>query len=334
MLKDLKVSCSPHISAQLSTRRIMGDVIIALIPAMVAAGYFFRLHALLLIGVCVVSCLLAEWICNKIRKKDNSLDDLSAVVTGIILAFSLPPSLPIWVAVVGSFFAIAICKAVFGGLGANIFNPAMAARTFLTASFGILMTTWIAPATLPVIEKGIRVDTVTASTPLAYSKEAIKNKAKAKEYDEKLTSAFLGDVGGCLGETSSLAILIGAAYLLFRKTITIHIPAAVLIFAFLFSGVFYLINPDAYISPLLHLNSGGLMLCAFFIATDPVTAPLSKSGMWIFGAGVGILIMLIRIIGGYPEGIMYAILLMNAVTPLIDRLCKLVPAGGKPNVSK
>ena len=334
MLRDITVSSGPHISQNLSTRGVMIDVIIGLVPAMLAAGYFFRLHALVLVATCVISSVATEWLCNLIRKKPNSLDDFSAVVTGIILAFSLPPAFPLWAAIIGSVFAVAIGKMVFGGLGANIFNPAMVGRAFLTASFGMMMTTWIVPATIdsamPKISAENTIDTRTQATPLALSKEAQKNKAGAQEVNRQLWAAFTGSVGGCLGETSALALLIGGIYLLIRRTINFHIPLAVMLSAFVFGSIFYLINPDAYISPLVHLCSGGLLIGAFFIATDPVTAPLTRRGMWLFGIGVGSITMLIRIVGEYPEGVMYSVLLMNAVTPLIDRLFKRIPAGGKP----
>ena len=341
MLKDITVSCSPHISGRFSTRSVMVDVIIALVPALIAAYWFFEMRAVILIGTCIVSSVLTELICNLIRKKENpyeSLGDFSAVVTGIILAFSVPPALPVWAAVIGSAFAIAIGKMVFGGLGANIFNPAMVGRAFLMASFGVLMTTWMVPATIDPAKSEIefenKIDARTQATPLKLSKEAIKTKSGAKENVNKyIIASFWGNTGGCLGETSAFAILIGGLYmLLIRRTINIHIPLAVLLSAFVFASAAYFINPDAYVSPFAHILNGGLMLCAFFIATDPVTAPLTKKGMWLFGIGVGALTMLIRIVGGYPEGVMFAVLLMNAVTPLIDRFFKFTPAGGKPNV--
>ena len=332
---NITVSSAPHISKALSTRSVMIDVIIGLVPAMAAAGYYFRIYALILIPTCVISAVATEWLCNLIRKKPNSLGDFSAVVTGIILALSLPPSLPVWAAIIGSVFAVAIGKMVFGGLGANIFNPAMVGRAFLTVSFGMMMTSWTVPATMdPAMPKIAADNTVarTQATPLALSKQAIKDKTGAQALNEQLKAMFTGEVGGCLGETSALALLIGGIYLLIRRTINFHISLAVLLSAFVFATIAYLINPDAYIPPLCHLCSGGLLIGAFFIATDPVTAPLTRRGMWIFGIGVGTITMLIRIVGGYPEGVMYSILLMNAVTPLIDRFCKLVPAGGKPSV--
>lgn len=342
MLSKITVSPAPHISRDLSTRGIMLDVIIALAPAIIAAMIFFRERAVILVVSCVLACLWAERICNMVRKQSSSLGDMSAVLTGVILALSLPPAAPWWVAVLGGVFAIVIAKMVFGGLGANIFNPAMAGRAFLTASFGMLMTTWTVPATVdPTMPRisaentaaSAEIQAITQATPLAWSKEAIKKGGdEAQITREQLKPAFWGNVGGCLGETSFLALAIGGAYLLIRRTITWHIPGAVLIASAAFAAIFYLVNPDKYASPVFHLLSGGMIFCAFFIATDPVTAPLTNKGMLIFGAGVGILIMMIRLIGEYPEGVMYAVLVMNAFTPLIDRFCKMIPAGGKPHV--
>ncbi|MHC4456146.1 MAG: RnfABCDGE type electron transport complex subunit D [Planctomycetota bacterium] len=334
--ENITVSPAPHISGPFSTRRVMIDVIIALIPAMAAAAYYFRIYAFILISTCIIASVATEWLCNVIRKKPNSLGDFSAIVTGIILALSLPPSFPVWAAVIGSAFAIAIGKMVFGGLGANIFNPAMAGRAFLTACFGMLMTTWTVPATInsqmPKISPENKIDARTQATPLALCKQALKSKSGAQLVNKQLKATFYGEVGGCLGETSALALLIGGIFLLIRKTINPHITLAVLVSTFICSAIPFLINPNAYVSPVFHITTGGLLICAFFIATDPVTAPLTTKGMWIFGIGVGVIVMLIRIVGEYPEGVMYAVLLMNAVTPLIDRFCKLIPAGGKPSV--
>ncbi len=337
MLENITVSPSPHISKAHSTRSIMLDVIIGLAFPMVAAILFFRLRAAIVIAACVITCVVTEWLCNLIAKKSNSLGDLSAVVTGIILAFSLPAAIPIWAAVVGGAVAIAIGKMVFGGLGANVFNPAMVARTFMAASFGALMTTWTVPATIdpamPAISvsTSIDADAVTQATPLGWSKQAIKGETDIEKTASLRTGAMLGTVGGCLGETSALAMLLGGVYMLIRKTITYIIPVAVLGSAALFAAIFYFVNPDKFADPLFHVISGGMLLCALFIATDPVTAPLTRSGMWVFGIGVGVVVMLIRNVGGYPEGVMFAILLMNALTPLIERVCTLTPAGGKKN---
>jgi electron transport complex protein RnfD len=317
----------------------MLDVIIALVPAMAVSVYYFRRYAFILIAVCIISSLVTEWVCNLIRRKSNpfeSLGDLSAVITAIILALSLPPTLPWWAAVIGSAFAIAIGKMVFGGLGSNIFNPAMVGRAFLTVSFGMLMTTWTVPATMDSsmskISPESKIDARTQATPLAWSKQAVKTKTGAQAVSEQFKATVTGEIGGCLGETSAWALLLGGIYMLVRKTIAFHIPLAVLASSFVIAAVTSLINPAAYVSPLFHITTGGMLLGAFFIATDPVTSPLTKKGMWIFGIGVGAMIMLIRIVGEYPEGVMYAVLLMNGITPLIDRACKLIPAGGKPNV--
>ncbi len=359
MLSKITVTHSPHISKRLSTRTVMLDVIVGLAPAVIMAGYFFRIRTLIVIAACVISAAITECLCNVVRKRPRpweSLGDLSAVLTGLLLALSLPPNLPISISVIGSAVAIAIGKMVFGGLGANVFNPAMVGRTFLSVSFGFWMTSWTVPApiapTMPAVSATSELDSRTQATPLAWAKEAIKTRKKAGEAEDQAEAAKMiargqayaktvnsqlkqtcvGNVAGCVGETSALALLLGGVYLLIRKTISIHIPAAVLLSTLVFSSIVYLANPDASISPLSHLCNGGLLLCAFFIATDPVTAPLTTKGMWIFGTGVGTLIMLIRVVGEYPEGVMFAVLLMNAVTPLIDRLCKRIPVGGKPDV--
>lgn len=216
MLKDITVSPAPHISKLLSTRSVMIDVIIALVPAMAAAGYYFRIYALVLIATCVISAVATEWLCNVIRKKPHpfeSLGDFSAVVTGIILALSLPPSLPVWAAIIGSAFSIAIGKMVFGGLGANIFNPAMVGRAFLTVSFGMLMTTWTVPATINPAMPRIAADNIqarTQATPLAWSKDAIKAKTGSEFVNDQLADIFTGEISGCLGETSPLWLFCSA----------------------------------------------------------------------------------------------------------------------------
>jgi electron transport complex protein RnfD len=223
----------------------------------------------------------------------------------------------------------------------------MAGRAFVAACFGALMTTWTVPATfdntMPVVSENTIVkasacqnqqtaDAITKATPLAWIKDGLKKKVKAIDiYETQLKAMCLGNTAGCIGETSAVALLIGGIYLIIKRTITYHIPIAVLLGAFIFALIGHLINPDYFANPLLHLVSGGMLICAFFIATDPVTAPLPNKGMLIFGLGVGLLIMLIRTFGAYPEGVMYAVLLMNALTPLIDRFCKLIPAGGKLN---
>ena len=336
--QDLSVAFAPHIRKALSTQRIMLEVVLGLVPAVLVAGLCFRLHGLLLVGVSVLACLATESTCNLLRRRPDSVGDLSAVVTGVILALSLPPALPLWTAVIGAVFAIAIGKMVFGGLGANIFNPAMVGRAFLTASFGILMTTWTVPAridpTMPAIAPTNNImDIRTQATPLAWSKMAIKDENGARIYNERHPwwPNLLGEEAGSLGETGTLALLLGGLYLVIRRIINIHIPLAVLVSAFVFAGIAYLISPDKYVPPLYHLSSGALLLGAFFIATDPVTAPLTVRGQWIFGVLIGGFTMLVRIAGEYPEGFMYAVLLANSVRPLIDMFIQPVPVGGVPH---
>ncbi len=332
MPEKLTVSPGPHVSQHRSTRSIMLDVIIALLPAMIAAVWFFRSRAVIIILTAVISCSAVEYICNRIRKKQNTLGDFSAVLTGIILALSVPAAIPFWMVIVGSVVAVGIGKMAFGGLGANIFNPAMVGRAFMAASFSA-MTVWTVPAAIDSQMPKMTAQQpspVTQATPLAWAKEAIKGNADIQVAKSQLKNAFIGNIGGCLGETSAAALLLGGLYLLLRRTISPHIPFAVLIGVFIFAEGAYFLS-DTAASPLFHVSTGGLLLCAFFIATDPVTMPLSAKGMWIFGLGVGILIMLIRVVGEFPEGVMYAVLIMNAISPLIDRMCKLVPAGGKPD---
>ncbi len=356
MSKDkLFVSPGPHISKPISTRMVMLDVIIALLPALLAAAYFFRLRAVIVVATCVISCVVTEWIICKVRKQPSSIGDLSAVLTAIILAFSVPPMLPVAYLIIGSVFSIAIGKMVFGGLGNNPFNPAMLGRAFLTACFGMAMTTWTVPANinpeLPQIgPKGATIaekyqdqglEGITEATPLAWTKNAIK--AKTLEQAEtiikenfghsQLKAVLIGYTGGCLGETSSLALMLGGIYMLLRRTITWVIPVSVLASAFIFAEIFHFFKPEVYVNPLFQIFSGGLLICAFFIATDPVTNPMTTKAQALFGIGVGVLIMLIRTVGAYPEGVMYAVLIMNAFTPLLDRLCKKTPIGGVPNAA-
>ena len=340
MLSKITVSPAPHVSKAHSTQSIMLDVLIGLSPALIAGVIYFRLAAVLMVLTCVASCMATEFACNKVRKKDCSLSDLSAVVTGVILAMSLSPLTPLWAAAIGCAFAISIGKMVFGGLGSNTFNPAMVGRVFIAVSFGTLAATWAVPETIDSVDSQISIKNtasaenltpVTQATPLAWSKQAIKGESEVTIANSLIKYNLIGQTGGCLGETSALALIVGGIYLLVKRTINYHIPVSVLVAAFVVAGIFWMTGSDKYASPIFHLTSGGMLLCAFFIATDPVTAPLTKKGMCIFGAGVGILIMLIRLLGEYPEGVMYAILLMNALTPLIDRFVKLTPAGGNTN---
>ncbi len=328
----LTVTSSPHLMDAGTSKRIMFEVAFGTLPALGMAVYLFGTTALGLILACVATCVLTEAIFNAARGKRQTCFDGSVIVTGLILGLSLPPGLPIWAAVLGSVVATAVAKMLFGGLGSNIFNPAMVGRAFLMASFGLMMTTWQAP------QQQSEIDSVSAATPLMLAKQAIKDaandeipaeqKATAGPVNKLIGSMFMGNVSGSAGETSALCWLIGGLFLLYRKTITWHIPVAVLGSALAFAAIAWLIDSQIYPNPLVHLCGGGLMMCAFFIATDPVSCPLSKTGRLVFGAGVGTLIMLIRLVGGYPEGVMYAILLMNMMTPLLDRWTRPRTMGG------
>lgn len=312
------VSSSPHAHSGASVERIMFDVLLALTPALLAACWFFGLEALRLTATCVAACLLTEWFCRKAMRRANTLSDLSATVTGVLLAFNLPPTLPTWMAVAGSAFSIGIAKQVFGGIGYNPFNPALAGRAFMLISFTGAMTTWSAS---PWVQKAA-VDAATTATPLGVAKEALKSgHALPLLPTDLLADFFLGNVNGCIGETSALALLLGAAYLFARRVITWHIPAAYLLTAFAYAAILHAAAPDTSLPPLFHLLSGGLILGACFMATDMSTTPVTPRGMIVFGVGCGVITMLIRTVktGVYPEGVSFAILIMNAFTPLINR---------------
>lgn len=337
----LVISSSPHAHDGSSVDRIMWDVVMALTPALLAAIFFFGLDALRLVGVCVATCLVTEWGCRKLMKRPSSLSDWSAVVTGLLLAFNLPPGLPTWMAVAGSIFAIAIAKQIFGGLGYNPFNPALAARAFMLISFTGAMTTW-SKSTWPSLLTDHWVDTMTAAsrdamttaTPLGLIKEAIKSGEGLPSFTpQMLQDFFLGNMNGCIGETSALALLLGATYLIYRKVITWHIPVAYILTVFIYAAVLRQFWPSESITPLAHVLSGGLMLGALFMATDMVTSPVTQRGMLIFGIGCGVITMLIRTskTGAYPEGVCFAILIMNAFTPLINRATRnqVFGSGGK-----
>jgi len=300
------VSTSPHIHRKESTARIMWLVVLSLIPSGIAGVIIFGWEALKVTVLGVVAAVFTEWFLQLVTKRKISILDGSAVLTGLLLAYNLPAHVPFWLPIAGSVFSIAIGKQVFGGLGQNIFNPALAGRVFLMASWPKYMTTFTKP---------LNYDAVTTATPLAFLKEG--NVLGSVDY----LGLFLGNRPGCIGEVCILALLIGAAFLLFRGYISWHIPFAYLfttaIFMFLFAGK-TLFSGDW----LLHLLTGGLILGAFFMATDYVTSPLTYKGQIVFGAGCGLITAIIRIWGGYPEGVSYAILIMNAATPIIDRFTK------------
>ncbi|MGE5633055.1 MAG: RnfABCDGE type electron transport complex subunit D [Caulobacteraceae bacterium] len=291
-MNNLIVASSPHITHDDSVPKIMYKVILALIPASMAGIIFFGIRAALIYAVSILTSIITEYLFQKIRKRPIAINDGSAAVTGLLLALTLPPVLPLWMVVVGAVVAIGLGKQVYGGLGSNVFNPALVGRAFLLITFPVAMTTWNS------------ADAVTSATPL--------NLLKMQGISTDYLKLFLGNVGGSVGETSALALLIGGAYLLFIKLIDWRIPAA-------FLGTTAIMVLLAGGDPIVHLLSGGLLLGAFFMATDMVTTPLTRKGKWIFGVGCGLLTAVIRLYGGYPEGVMFSILLMNSFTPVINR---------------
>ena len=306
----LTISTSPHIKDRDSVQKIMWTVVISLLPAVFAGVYVFGIRALLVILISVVSSIATESIIQHITHRKITVDDGSAVITGMLLAMVIPPNVPLWMPAIGSFCAIALAKAPFGGLGYNIFNPALIGRAILMASFPVAMTTWQLPISMQTL------DTVTGATTLAIIKES------RSENILPLWSLFIGKSGGCLGETSDFALLLGAILLLARRYILWYIPLSYIGTVALIFGTKEVFGDRNFEMIAVQIFSGGLTLGAFYMATDMVTSPLTKVGGIIFGVGAGVLTCIIRILGGYPEGVCYAILLMNAFTPLIDKYIK------------
>ena len=316
------VSASPHVHSDRTSKKLMYDVVIALIPAFLVSIYVFGINALIVTTVAVISCIVFEYVIQKfLLKTEVTITDGSALLTGILLAFNLPSSLPIWMIIVGSLVAIGVAKSSFGGLGFNIFNPALVGRVFLLISFPVQMTMW--PT---AIENNTTiVDAVTGATPLGAIKEGLQFGETMTEIGSRIPSTIdmvFGFTGGSIGEISALALILGGLYLIIRKVISWHIPLTLLGTIAVFTGIFWLIDPEHYASPIIHLVSGGAILGAFFMATDLVTSPMTKKGMVIFAIGIGIITVLIRLFGAYPEGISFAILIMNAFVPLINKYFK------------
>jgi electron transport complex protein RnfD len=320
----LRVSGSPHVHTDNSVKAIMYGVIYAMIPALLVSIWFFGLDAIRVTLISVLACVLVEYLIQKyLLKTPVSISDGSAIITGILLAFNVPSNLPWWIIIIGAIVSIGIGKMSFGGIGKNIFNPALVGRVFLLISFPVQMTTW--PVPKPLIGERI-TDAITGPTPLGIMKEGLGAGKTVQEimpdipnYVENLMTGFQG---GSLGEVSAFALIIGAIYMLFRKIITWHTPAAYIGSVVIFSGILWLVDPTQYVDPLFHLVTGGMMLGVFYMATDMVSSPMSGKGQLIFGVGAGILTILIRVFGAYPEGVSFAILIMNAFVPLIDRAFK------------
>ena len=319
----LIVSLSPHAHGTDSVERNMYGVIIALVPALLVSFFYFGLGSLVVCATSIVSCVFFEWFINKFILKSDRLTirDGSAVLTGLLLGFNLPSNLPIWIIVIGALVAIGVAKMTFGGLGCNIFNPALVGRCFLLISFPAQMTSW------PVVgQLGSYLDATTAATPLSVMKTAIKS-GDASVLNELPDSLYLllgnNPMGGAgtIGEVCALALLVGLAYMLWKKIITWHIPVSIIATVFVFSGLLHLANP-IYADPLAVILSGGLMLGAIFMATDYVTSPMTYKGQLIYGIAIGVLTVVIRNWGSYPEGMSFAILIMNALTPLINNYVK------------
>ena len=300
------VSYAPHIHDNISTSRIMLDVIIALCPALVASVIIFGPRSAIVIGVCVGACVFCEWAYEKALKRPNTVNDLSACLTGILLAFNLPVGIPLWQAVFGSVVAIILVKQLFGGIGKNFANPAIAARVVMFLTFSTSMTTWELPP-----------DALSGATPLM-----LMSRAEFESLPPILWDMIIGTRGGCLGETSTIAILLGGLYLLFRRIITWHTPVTFIMTVFVLAAIF----GDA--PPLYHLFGGGLFLGAFFMATDYTTTPQTNLGRIIFGLGCGALTVSIRLYGSYPEGVAFSILFMNMLVPYINRFTLTKPLGG------
>ena len=323
-MNKLLISPSPHVHSGDSIEKNMYGVLIALIPAFICSAVFFGTGVFVVTLTSVVACLAFEFLIQKyLLKRQPTIFDGSALLTGVLLAFNMPSNLPVWIIVIGALVAIGIGKMSFGGWGCYIFNPALVGRVFLLISFPVQMTTWPRPLGFA----GSYVDASTGATPLAILKEAVKSGTPISQIMSTgeipgYREMVLGNMGGSLGEVAALALLVGFVYMLLRKIISWHIPVAIFATVFVFAGILHVCNPEQYASPIFHLLSGGLILGAIFMATDYVTSPMSHKGMLIYGIGIGILTVVIRVFGAYPEGMSFAILIMNAFTPLINRYCK------------
>jgi len=315
MSTKLTISLSPHEKGKFTVKNIMWGVIIALVPSFISSVYYFGIRAVIILLVSMLTCMGFEYFIQKfVTKEKVTAFDGSAAITGVLLAFNVPSSIPLWQLVAGGIFAMGIGKLVFGGLGKNPFNPALIGRAFMLASFPADMTTWPKPS--PLLTGA--ADAVTAATPLGILAE----KGAAAVSSISYLDLFVGNIGGCIGEVSALAILIGGLFMLYKKIITWHIPVSYLGAMVVLSGILWIVDPTKNATPLFHILAGGAMLGAWFMATDMVTSPMTPKGMIIFGIGGGIIAVLIRAYGSYPEGVSYSILIMNAFVPLINKVSK------------
>lgn len=316
------MSPSPHTHGKDTTKKLMYGVVIALIPAFITSVLYFGTGALIVTATAVISCIVFEYLIQRyILEKPLSITDGSALVTGLLLAFNLPSNIPVWMVITGSLVSIGVAKMTFGGLGNNPFNPALVGRVFMLISFPVSMTTWPEP-------RGFATgytDAVTGATPLALIKEGLKNGESISDLMTKVPDSLhmlLGEMGGSMGEVSALALLLGFAYMLFRKIITWHIPVSIIGTVAAFSTIHWLLNPETSATPIFHILSGGLLLGAIFMATDYVTSPMNPKAMIIYGCLIGLLTVIIRLYGAYPEGVSFAILIMNAFVPLLNTYVK------------
>ncbi len=321
-MNKLKISLSPHVHSGNSVNKVMYGVIIALLPALFVSVYYFGLGAIKVTLVAVAASIFFEYLFQRFMiKGESTIGDGSAILTGLLLAFNLPSSFPIWMIIVGALVAIGIGKMSFGGLGSNPFNPALVGRVFLLISFPVDMTNWPKPQELVFS----LVDADSGATPLALLKEKVGNGetvANALKDIPSYFDSFIGQVGGSLGEVSAAALIIGGIYMLMKKIITWHIPVSMLGSIAVLQAIFFLINPDKFADPAFHLLTGGILLGAIFMATDMVTSPMTPKGQIVFGVGIGLLTVFIRNFGAYPEGVSFAILIMNSVVPLINKSFK------------
>ena len=319
-MEKFVVSLSPHVHGKDSVKRNMYGVLLALLPSFLASLLFFGIGALIVTLTSVAACVFFEWVIGKyiLKQAHTTIADGSAIITGVLLAFNLPSNLPVWIVMVGALFAIGVVKMSFGGLGCNLFNPALAGRAFLLLSFPAQMTSWPAPGQWLTY-----ADAVTTATPLAVMKGAAGG-VPGMSLDQLPASfgLFLGNNPGCIGEVSALALLFGFAYLLWKKIITWHIPVSILVTVFVLTQAMHWADPMKYADGITHLLTGGLLLGAVFMATDYVTSPMNHRGMLLYGVCIGLLTVVIRLFGSYPEGMSFAILIMNAFTPLINTYVK------------